>query len=250
MGDRLIVPHGLQHGCADRLRYFRHGVPPVRLLCRECAGLCAFVHPALEHGRPHQIPERDNHAGLPGAAPVIYRHGIDVGGRIALDDHLDDAVAVARAAATHTPGPALHQLNSHDAARPGHVLHAHRGAECPKPEVFIGHQSASPRICNLSLSSSTVPCPLITVRTTHIGPRQASVLKRTALPLAQPVPQPAARMVKYGTLVAGLMGEQSVLMLPVAITPSCCSTTLKLVALVNTSAHLPAMAPMLVISIG
>src|SRR5690554_8168477 len=114
----------------------------------------------------------------------------------------------------------------------------------------ISHQSASPLICNLNRSSSTVPCPLITVRTTHIGPRQASVLKRTALLAAQPVPQPAARMVKYGTPVAGLMGEQSVLVLPVAITPSCCSTTLKLEALVNTMAHLPAMAPMLVISIG
>ncbi|MNR56488.1 hypothetical protein D3C85_1770720 [compost metagenome] len=63
------------------------------------------------------------------------------------------------------------------------------------------------------------------MRTIHNGPRQLSVLKRTEFPAAQPEPQPAARMVKYGAPVAGLIGAQSLLVVPVVMTPSCSSTT-------------------------
>src|SRR5690606_29481542 len=87
------------------------------------------------------------------------------------------------------------------------------------------HQSASPLTCNLKVSSSTVPCPARIVRTIHIGPRQESVLKRMALPAAQPLPQPPAGMVKYGVPVAGLIGAQSAPVEPLAMMPSCCSTT-------------------------
>ncbi|MNR64317.1 hypothetical protein D3C85_1869190 [compost metagenome] len=57
-------------------------------------------------------------------------------------------------------------------------------------------------------------------------------------------------MVKYGAPVAGLIGERSLLVVPVVITPSCSSTTLNWVAEVKTMAHLPAMAPLLVTTCG
>ncbi|MCY1302896.1 hypothetical protein D9M70_525790 [compost metagenome] len=76
------------------------------------------------------------------------------------------------------------------------------------------------------------------------------MLKRTALPAAQPAPQPAALMVKYGAPLAGLIGAQSAPVVPLATMPSCCSTTWNAEALVNTSAHLPAMLPLLVTSGG
>ncbi|MCY1464736.1 hypothetical protein D9M71_828000 [compost metagenome] len=47
-----------------------------------------------------------------------------------------------------------------------------------------------------------------------------------------------------------MTGAQSAPVEPVVITPSCSSTTLKVLAPVNTSAHLPSMAPLLVISGG
>src|SRR5574337_65600 len=88
------------------------------------------------------------------------------------------------------------------------------------------------------------------VRTTHTGASAPMVLKRSALPAAQPVPQPSARTVKYGTPVAGLVGAVSVLMLPVPTTPTCSPTMLNAVVLVNTSAQRSVLAPWLVTSMG
>ncbi|MNC66766.1 hypothetical protein D3C75_1172020 [compost metagenome] len=50
--------------------------------------------------------------------------------------------------------------------------------------------------------------------------------------------------------MAGLIGAQSLLVVPVVMTPSFSSTTLNCVAEVNTMAHLPAIAPRLVTTCG
>ncbi|MFG9934660.1 hypothetical protein ACG3QZ_00360 [Pseudomonas aeruginosa] len=57
-------------------------------------------------------------------------------------------------------------------------------------------------------------------------------------------------MVKYGVFVSGLIGAVSVVVVPLAMTPSFSSTTLKLVEELNTSAHFASIAPRLAISGG
>ena len=88
------------------------------------------------------------------------------------------------------------------------------------------------------------------VRTTQTGNSAPMVLKRSTLPAAQPEPQPIAAIVKYGLPVAGLIGAVSVLVVPVAITPTCSPITLKAVVLVNWIAQRSVIAPALLTAIG
>src|SRR5690554_5846547 len=88
------------------------------------------------------------------------------------------------------------------------------------------------------------------VLATQKGACPPSVLKRRVLPLTQPLPQPSARMVKYGAPVAALVGARSALMLPVETTPTVSPITSKLLLLVNRMAQRSFMAPWLVTSMG
>ena len=76
------------------------------------------------------------------------------------------------------------------------------------------------------------------------------VLKRSTLPVAQPLPQPSAGRRKYGTPVAGLLGAQSALVLPVAITPTFSPMTSNEVLLVIRTTQRSVSAPRLVTVIG
>ncbi len=75
------------------------------------------------------------------------------------------------------------------------------------------------------------------VRATQIGALAASVLNRNTLPVDQPIPQPAAKTVKYGSLVMGLVGAQSTAVVPVPITPETSPTMLNAVVEVKTNAQ-------------
>ena len=65
--------------------------------------------------------------------------------------------------------------------------------------------STSPRMSKVKWSSGTDSGPCWTVRTTQTGNCAPTVLKRSTLPVAQPLPQPSAGSRKYGTPVAGLL---------------------------------------------
>ena len=85
--------------------------------------------------------------------------------------------------------------------------HTIRGVDIPanqQREVVVGH--------------GLRPC--WTVRTTQTGNWLPMVLKRSTLPVAQPLPQPSAGRRKYGTPVAGLLGRSRRWLFPVAITPT------------------------------
>ena len=94
------------------------------------------------------------------------------------------------------------------------------------------------------------PGPCWTVRTTQTGNWLPMVLKRSTLPVAQPLPQPSAGRRKYGTPVAGLLGAQSALVLPVAITPTFSPMTSNEVLLVIRTTQRSVSAPRLVTVIG
>ena len=88
------------------------------------------------------------------------------------------------------------------------------------------------------------------MRTTQTGNWLPMVLKRSTLPVAQPLPQPSAGRRKYGTPVAGLLGAQSALVLPVAITPTFSPMTSNEVLLVMRTTQRSVSAPRLVTVIG
>src|SRR6218665_1096485 len=110
--------------------------------------------------------------------------------------------------------------------------------------------STSPRISNVKLSSGTDSGPCWTVRTTQTGNCAPMVLKRSTLPVAQPLPHPSAGKWKYGTPVAGLLGAQSALVLPVAITPTFSPMTSNEVLLVRRTIQRSVSAPRFVTRIG